>query len=194
MRRLKLYALLTVALLCGATAPPPENELMVPGVRAGYVIAGPQGCWIWVGGVRAGALDIMASWDGACPEGQAEGPGRGELRWREGTTNRRMVFEGVLRRGRSEGEGRLSIYADGQLMTVMQGRFRDDRFAGGRVEIPATGLVYEGEWRLGHPHGPGKATVGSRVHEGQWANGCLRIAQGWVAFTRPAQECEERPT
>lgn len=193
-RTMRMTAALLALALAGAAGPPPEGELMVPGRRAGFVIAGPNGCWVWIGGLRAGAEAITASWDGACPDGPAEGSGRAEVRWRDAGRDRGMIYEGPLRRGKSEGQGRLTMLDGGRVTAIQQGEFRDDRFAHGRVEVPSAGLVYEGGWWLSHPHGRGTATLGGRVFEGDWINGCLQMPQGWVAFTRPAQECGGRPT
>ena len=183
-----------LALLCVAAGPPPEDERLVPGGRAGFVTDGAGGCWLWAGGLRADATDLTASWSGACPEGPAEGEGRGEIRWREGGMPRAMIYEGALRRGKSEGQGRLTITAGKDVLAIQQGQFRDDLFVSGRVELPGPGIVYEGGWSRSHPNGRGRLIVEGRVIQGEWRNGCLRGPRGWIAFTRPAQECEGTDT
>lgn len=195
MHRMKLpttAGLAALALLCAAAGPPPEAERMVPGGRSGFVSDGAGGCWLWAGGIRADAENVTATWTGPCPEGPAEGEGRGEIRWQEGGLERAMIYEGALRRGKSEGAGRLTITAGKQTRLVQEGMFRDDLFVSGRVEIPAAGIVYEGGWSHAHPQGRGRLSLRGRVIEGEWQRGCLRGPQGWIAFTRPARECEGR--
>ena len=181
--------LAALALLCAAAGPPPEDERFVPGGRGGFVSDGAGGCCLWASGIRAGATDLSASWTGTCPDGPAEGEGRGVVTWREGGNERAMIYEGTMRRGKNEGTGQLTITAGKEVRISQQGTFRDDHFVSGRVEIPAAGIVYEGGWRLSHPNGRGRLVLRGRVFEGVWQNGCLRGPQGWFAFTRPAQEC-----
>jgi hypothetical protein len=183
-----------VLLLLPAASPPPEDQRMVRGGRAGFVWDGVEGCWVWAGGIPAGLGPVTATWVGLCPDGPAEGKGRSEIRWREGERERTMVHEGWLRRGKAEGPGRLTHLEDGQVIAVEEGEFRDDFFLRGRLELRRGGAVYEGEWRRNQPHGPGRLTVRGEVLDGVWENGCLRVKDGWVAFTRPAEECEGRPT
>ncbi len=194
MKRTTGTRLALMALLCAAAGPPPEAERIVPGERAGFVTDGAGGCWLWAGGIRAGAQDLTANWSGACPDGPAEGQGRGEIRWREGGVLRAMIFEGTLRGGKSEGKGRLTITAGKDVVAVQDGQFRNDLFVSGRVELPGAGIVYEGGWARAHPEGHGRLIVNGRIIEGRWRNGCLRTRGGWVAFTRPAQECEGTDT
>jgi hypothetical protein len=105
-----------------------------------------------------------------------------------------MIFEGTLRGGKSEGKGRLTITAGKDVVAVQDGQFRNDLFVSGRVELPRAGIVYEGGWARAHPEGRGRLVVNGRVVEGQWRNGCLRMRGGWIAFTRPVQECEGTDT
>lgn len=189
MPPLKTATLATLALLCAAAGPPPEAERMIPGGRGGFVSDGADGCWLWASGIRAGAEGLTASWTGPCPDGPAEGEGRAVVTWREDGNERAMIYEGSLRRGKNEGQGRLVITAGKQTRVVQEGTFRDDQFVSGRVEFPAGGVVYDGGWSMMHPHGRGRVVIRGRVFEGNWVNGCLRGPQGWFAFTRPVQEC-----
>lgn len=181
-------------LLAAAAGPPPEDQRLVPGGRAGFVTDGAGGCWIWVGGIPAGAEALTAGWSGPCPEGPAEGEGRSDTRWRAAGRDRQMLFEGTLRAGKAEGPGRLTHLDNGQPIATEEGQFRNDHFVGGRMTVPATGLVYEGGWRATGPQGQGRATIRGQVFEGEWENGCLRLPQGWMSFTRPAADCEGAPT
>lgn len=194
MTRTTGICLALAALFCVAAGPPPEDQRIVPGGRAGFVSDGAGGCWLWASGLRAGAQDLTASWTGPCPNGPAEGEGRGEIHWREGDTPRTMVYEGSLRAGKGEGQGRLTIAAGKDVIVVQEGEFRDDFFVRGRMELPRAGIVYEGGWFRAHPHGRGQVTVQGRVLEGDWRNGCLRMPRGWFAFTRAAQECNDTDT
>jgi hypothetical protein len=116
------------------------------------------------------------------------------VRWQEDGAELAMIYEGAIRRGKNEGAGRLTLTAGKQIRLIQDGIFRDDYFVSGRVEFPGAGIVYEGGWSHAHPHGRGRLVINRRVVEGEWANGCLRMPQGWFAFTRPAQECEGRDT
>ncbi|MBR0682276.1 hypothetical protein GXW74_17425 [Roseomonas eburnea] len=194
MQRPTTPVLAVLALLCAAAGPPPEAERLVPGGQGGFVSDGAGGCWLWASGIRAGAEGLTASWTGPCPDGPAEGEGRGEVRWREDGGERAMIYEGAMRRGRNEGEGRLTITAGKEIRVVQQGIFRDDLFVSGRVELPRAGIVYEGGWSRSHPQGRGRLVLNGRVIEGDWAQGCLRVPQGWFSFTRPARECEGADT
>lgn len=176
-------------LLAAAAGPPPEDQRMVPGRRAGFVADGAGGCWVWVGGIPGSAGPATARWTGACPDGPAEGGGRSDIAWTDAGRDRRMVFEGSLRRGKAEGPGRLTHFDDGRAVIVEEGEYRNDHFVGGRFAMPVLGLVYEGGWRSGQPQGQGRVSVGGRVLEGTWEEGCLRLPEGWVSFTRPAREC-----
>lgn len=190
----RIAALAGLAMLCAAAGPPPEAERMVPGGRGGFVSDGAGGCWLWASGIRAGIGNLTAFWSGACPEGPAEGEGRAEVRWTEEGVERAMIYEGTLRRGKNEGRGMLTIISGKEIRLRQDGQFRDDYFVSGRVEFPAAGIVYEGGWRIMHPNGRGRLVIRGRVVEGEWTNGCLRTPQGWLAFTRPARECEGRDT
>ncbi|MEO3472150.1 hypothetical protein AAFN86_09810 [Roseomonas sp. CAU 1739] len=185
----KTTTLAAIALLCAAAGPPPDAERLVPGGRGGFVSDGAEGCWLWASGIGGQAVDLTASWTGPCPDGPAEGEGRGVVTWREDGRERAMIYEGAMRRGKNEGAGRLTITAGKEVRVMQQGTFRDDHFVSGRVEIPAAGIVYDGGWLMSHPNGRGRLVLRGRVIEGNWTNGCLRGPQGWFAFTRPAQEC-----
>ena len=194
MTRRKTATIAALALLCAAAGPPPEAERMVPGGRGGFVSDGADGCWLWASGIRAGATGLTASWTGPCPEGPAEGEGRAEVRWEEDGVERSMIYDGTLQRGKNEGQGRLAITAGKETRVVQEGLFHNDHFVQGRVEIPSAGIVYDGGWSLAHPNGRGRLVIRGRVIEGNWVNGCLRGQQGWLAFTRPARECEGADT
>jgi hypothetical protein len=183
--------LLAAALVLGVAAgPPPEAERVVPGGRSGFTDDGGQGCWIWIGGLPRNATEIRARWSGACPEGPAEGEGRSEMLWREGATQRSMVYEGMLRRGKAEGQGTLTHVENGRTTVIERGEYRNDHFVQGRIEFLRNGLVYEGGWSISGPQGPGRLELRGQVFEGNWEGGCLRTKEGWVAFTRPAAECD----
>ena len=185
VRSLRLFALL---LLCAA-APPPENERFVPGGRAGFVADGAGGCWVWVGGISRDAETVIGTWTGSCPNGPAEGDGRVTVRWRENGQDHAMVYDGPVRRGQNEGQGRLQRITNGRIIATEDGIFRNDRFVSGRVEIPAAGIVYEGGWGVGGPAGQGRLDYSGRRFEGVWDSGCLREGEAWISFTRPVQEC-----
>jgi hypothetical protein len=185
---------LALILTAAAAPPPPEEQRMVPGGRAGFVTDGAGGCWVWAGGIPAGSEAIMASWTGPCPEGPADGDGRSVISWKVSGRERQMIYEGPLSGGKAQGRGTLTHYDDGQVTAVEDGEFRDDYFARGRIEIRRNGLVYEGEWRRTQPHGHGRVTLNGQTFEGEWENGCLRTKDGWLSFTRPAEDCEGRPT
>lgn len=188
-------ALTLLALLLGAAfGPPPEAERVVPGGRDGFVADGAGGCWLWVGGLGAGVEGVTGSWTGPCPEGPAEGEGRAVTTWREGGREKQMVYEGVLRRGKAEGTGRLSHYDDGELRVQEEGEYHEDRFVRGRFSVPAAGLVYEGGWFLSGPHGQGRLSIDGKVFEGKWELGCLRAGNAWIAFTRPPKSCDSPAT
>jgi hypothetical protein len=181
-------------LLLAAAGPPPEAERLVPGGRSGFVTDGAGGCWVWVGGIPFGVEGLTATWSGPCPHGPAEGEGRAETRWREAGEGRAMIYEGPLLRGKAEGPGKLTHYRAGEVTVVETGNYRDDRFTGGRFEVPRRGLVYDGGWGATGPEGQGTLSVDGRRFEGIWEAGCLRGPGGWLSFTRPAEECEGSAT
>ncbi|MBK1661180.1 hypothetical protein [Paracraurococcus ruber] len=183
-----------LALLLAALGPPPEDQRAIPGQRSGFVADGAGGCWIWVGGLPAAAEGVAGSWTGTCPEGPAEGEGRAVTTWRAAGRERQMVYEGRLRAGKAEGQGRLSHYEEGRLTVREEGEYRDDYLVGGRFEIPAAGLVYEGGWFRDGPHGQGRLQVEGRSFEGRWELGCLKAGDLWIAFTRPPKSCEDGAT
>lgn len=190
MRPLKSCLFAALLLLCAAAAPPPpENERFVPGGRSGFVADGAGGCWVWVGGMSRDADNVIGTWTGACPGGPAEGNGRATVRWRENGQDHAMIYDGPVRRGQNEGQGRLQRITNGRVTAIEDGRFRDDRFVGGRFEVPSIGLVYEGGWGVGGPEGQGRLTLNGRNFEGVWESGCLRVGEAWITFTRPVQEC-----
>lgn len=195
MMRVHGVVLAAAGLLLGVAAgPPPEAERVVPGGRSGFTDDGGSGCWIWIGGMPRNATEIRARWSGDCPEGPAEGTGRSEMSWREGQTQRMMVYEGTLVRGKAEGEGVLTHYEAGTPTHRETGRYRNDNFVQGRVEFLREGVVYEGGWAPGGPSGPGRLELRGRVFEGNWELGCLRMKEGWVAVKKPAAQCEGAPT
>lgn len=189
--RMRGVVLAAAALALGVAAgPPPEAERVVPGGRAGFTDDGGTGCWVWLGGMPRGAADIRARWSGDCPEGPAEGTGRSEMTWREGSRQRAMVYEGTLMRGKAEGQGTLTHLEAGRPTVIERGEYRNDHFVRGRIEFLRNGLVYEGGWSISGPQGPGRLELRGQVFEGNWEGGCLKTKEGWVAFTRPAEECE----
>lgn len=190
----RLFLPLLALLGAAALGPPPEAERAIPGQRSGFISDGAGGCWLWVGGLPAGVEDLAGRWSGACPEGPAEGEGRAVTTWREGSRERRMVYEGMLRRGKAEGPGRLTHYEGEEPRVREEGDYRDDYLVAGRFEIPAAGLVYEGGWFRDGPHGQGRLTVQGRSFEGLWQFGCLDAGHAWIAFTRPPESCRDRAT
>jgi hypothetical protein len=195
MMRMRFVLLAVAALTLGAAAgPPPEAERVVPGQRSGFTDDNGNGCWIWIGGLPRHATEVRARWSGECPEGPAEGRGTSEMSWREGRTERGMLFEGTLRRGKAEGQGTLTHLENGEVTVRETGEYRNDHFVGGRVEFLRPGLVYEGGWSVSGPEGQGRLELGGQVFEGRWEGGCLRTKEGWVAFTRPVRECEGNAT
>lgn len=195
MRRLSWMILPALAVLLAAAGEPapPESERFVPGRRSGLVNDGAEGCWLWVGGISEGVRDMRASWTGGCTEGRASGKGRSEITWRDGDLARSMIYEGVLEGGRAEGQGRLTHTTNGRVVAVETGEYRNDRFVGGRFEVPGQ-VIYEGGWGLQGPQGQGRVVIQGRRFEGEWQAGCLRVQNNWVSFTRPPQDCEGAPT
>ena len=195
MRRATRIALLTATLaLTLAASPPPEAERAVPGGQGGWATDGAGGCWVYVSGIPAGATDLAATWSGNCPEGPAEGAGQSVMRWHVGGGERSMTYEGTLRRGKAEGPGRLTHREGREVVVVEDGEYRDDQLVQGRLEVLRSGLVYEGGFQRGQPHGQGQVRVDGRTYSGEWIVGCLDTKEGWLSFTRPASECEGRPT
>ena len=200
MRRLLLATclLLAPAMLDAAMAQPvgepPAAERLVPGGRSGWVADGKGGCWLWAGGIEAGATGVTGSWSAGCPNGPAEGAGRSVVQWHVRGRQREMIYEGPLLRGKAEGKGRLDVTENGELVSREVGTYRDDRLVQGRLELPRANLVYEGAWNLGQPHGQGELRVGGQVISGLWENGCLHRGDSWVSFTRPAEQCEGQAT
>lgn len=194
IRSAPLLLAAALALIAGAAPPPPEAERAVPGGRAGWATDGAGGCWVHVGGIGGAATDLHAEWDGGCPDGPAEGRGRSVMRWRVNGEERSMTFEGVLRRGKAEGHGRLTHREGGGVVAVEEGEYRDDYLVQGRLELPRAGLVYEGGFQRGQPHGEGRLATRDRTFAGTWTLGCLPVDGAWIAFTRPSRDCEGRPT
>jgi hypothetical protein len=194
MRHWRGLGLAAALLLLAAAGEPPAADRVVPGGKAGWATDGAGGCWVWVGGIEAGASDVTARWSGSCPEGPAEGTGRSDIRWRVGGQDRSMEYEGTLVRGKAEGSGRLTTKEAGQVIAVEEGEYRNDHLAKGRVEMLRLGLVFEGGMRAGQPQGPGRLTLRGQVFEGEWQNGCLELQGRWIAFTRPAGSCQGEDT
>lgn len=171
---------------------PPEAERLVPGGRDGFVVDSERGCWLWMGGIPAGASDLVARWSGACPDGPAEGEGRSTLTWREQGEPREMLYEGRLDRGKATGRGRLAHFRDGEPVVLEAGEYENDQLVQGRIELPGPGLVYEGGVLRGMPNGKGRLTIpGGRSFDGEWQQGCLRLREGlWLAFGRSAESCQ----
>lgn len=196
MRRLRLAMLPVLALLAGAAGypDPPEAERYAPGRRSGLVNDGAGGCWLQVGGMNEGISDMRATWTGGCVNSMADGEGRSNITWRDGGQPRAMVYEGILRRGRAEGRGRLTHYRGREVIAIEEGEYRDDHLVNGRYEVPGR-LVYQGGWGMQGPQGQGALTIEGRRFEGMWQAGCLRVEKtnNWISFTRAPQECEGAP-
>ena len=187
-----LFAFLLLALPALAQRPPapPEGQLLRPGAREGYVVDPSNGCWAWMSGMRPETTDLRYTWTGRCPEGRAEGPGRSTLTWREGAMERQMIHEGTLERGKAVGRGTLAHMEDGEATVLESGEFADDMLVQGRIEVPRSGLVYEGAVTRGQPNGRGRLVVQGRAFEGEWRLGCLQVGPDlWLAFGRPAESC-----
>ncbi len=198
---MRVFLLLSLALMLPAQAQtpprlpaPPAAEWVVPGGRAGWVSDGQGGCWLWAGGLGAGASSITGSWTGPCPNGPAEGEGRSVIRWQIGGQQHEMVWQGPLRAGKAEGRGTLVSTEDGEVVTLEQGEYHDDYLVNGRLEFMGSGLVYDGGWRQGHPQGEGTLRLEGQLIQGHWEHGCLRRKGRWIAFTRPPEQCEGQPT
>jgi hypothetical protein len=194
MKMVRALGLAACLLLVAAAGEPPAAERVVPGGRAGWANDGAGGCWLWVGGIEAGASDVTARWSGPCPQGPAEGTARSEIRWRVGGQDRGMIYEGPLVQGKAEGRGKLSTTEAGQVIATEEGFYHDDHLVEGRLEMPRLGLVFEGRMRIGQPHGRGKLILQGQVFEGDWQNGCLEVNGRFIAFTRPAESCEGQNT
>lgn len=195
MRVLPILALLAAGLPALAQRPPapPEEQLLRPGGREGYAVDQSNGCWAWMSGFPPGAQDFTFQWSGICPNGRAEGPGRSVLTWREAGIERQMIHEGTLRDGKTTGPGTLAHLENGEAVVLESGTFENDLLVSGRIEIPATGLVYEGAVRRGRPHGRGRMTFEGQSFEGVWNLGCLQLpGDRWIAFGRPAASCREQ--
>ncbi len=180
--------------LAQPVAEPPAAQRVVPGGRAGWVADGRGGCWVWAGGLEAGASNLTASWSAGCPQGPAEGTGRSVVEWQVRGQRREMIYEGRLASGKAAGPGRLDVTEDGELVSREVGEYHDDRLVRGRLELPRLGLVYEGGWHLGQPHGEGELRSGGEVFRGAWEMGCLRRGDAWISFTRPPEQCEGQAT
>ncbi len=196
MRRfwLLVLPLLATAALAQPVGEPPQAQRMVAGGRAGWVADGRGGCWVWAGGIEFGSTGIAASWSGPCPNGPAEGTGRSIVDWQVNGRRRQMVYQGPLQGGKANGQGQLDVTEDGQLSSREVGEYRDDRLVRGRLELPRAGIIYDGGWWLGHPHGQGELRLGGEVVQGEWENGCIRHKGNWVSFTRPPEQCEGQAT
>lgn len=185
-----LLLLLALPALAERPPAPPEDQTLRPGGRQGFVVDPENGCWAWMSGMSPAATDFAYRWTGTCPRGAAEGTGRSSFTWREGGKERAMVHEGTLRDGKATGRGTLAHLEDGEAVVLESGEFAEDLFVSGRIEVPRSGLVYEGNVLRGRPHGRGRLTFQGRVLEGDWQLGCLQVGAGaWVAFGRPAEGC-----
>lgn len=169
---------------------PAAAERLIPGERDGFVTDPTRGCWLWVGGLSDLAAGIEARWNGACPDGPAEGNGRAAILWREGRAVRGMIYDGEVRGGRLEGRGTLAHLRNGEPTIVEAGDYAGDVLRHGRVEVLVQQLIYEGALRNGVPHGPGALRGPRGSFRGTWTDGCLFLPGGsWVAFLRPEDGC-----
>jgi hypothetical protein len=190
LRTLLALLLLATPVLAQRPPAPPEDRLLRPGGREGYVVDASNGCWAWMSGMRPETTDLSYTWTGTCPEGRAEGTGRSTLTWRERGVEKQMIHEGTLRAGKAVGRGTLAHMEDGEAVVLESGEFADDMLVNGRIEVPRAGLVYEGQVLRGQPNGTGRITVRGRVFEGEWRLGCLQVGpEIWLAFGRPAESC-----
>ncbi len=104
----------------------------------------------------------IGQWRGGRPNGA------GFLIYSPDRPEQRAVYEGMVRDGKREGEGRM-FFPDG---AAYAGGFHDDRYEGyGRFSF-ADGSRYEGTFRAGRYDGYGVYTFASgRTKEGYWRNG-----------------------
>lgn len=89
------------------------------------------------------------------------------------------VYVGEWVQGKRSGVGRM-VWANGD---QYEGVWEGDAMSGGQGEFlrAADGSYYRGTWKSGKPHGSGKAVVGNRHYEGDWAQGALE-GQGCFRF------------
>ena len=95
-------------------------------------------------------------------------------------------------RGKAEGAGTLTHLENGRETVIERGQYHNDHFVQGRIEFLRNGLTYEGGWSISGPQGHGRLDNGSQAFEGNWEGGCLKTKEGWISFTRPAEECDPR--
>lgn len=125
-----------------------------------------SGCQVWNPWEAGGTL----GWTGACTGGKASG--KGTLLRGSGAQGR--VFDGTLREGKAEGQGKIA-WADG---STYDGFWRGGQRSGRGVQVFASGNRHDGEWRADLPHGRGTLTTTSGLrYEGDWKDG-QRTGQG----------------
>jgi hypothetical protein len=170
---MKIHPLIVLLLASGAIAQDAPS------------FSGPADCRI--ANQQPSAGDSV-SWNGACKDGYAQGPGA--LQWQRGGKDS-MRYEGNMIRGaphgsgialyedtsRYEGEFKLGVwhgqgavaYADGGLLI---GRFQDGKTVGAVQRIYSNGDRYEGYWEQAGPQGEGLATfVTGGSYYGRWHRG-----------------------
>ena len=139
-----------------------------------------------------------ATWNGACKDGYAEGPGALQWYLKKQPTAR---FEGTMVRGQPEGDGAYRyanqsqyegqfknglrdgagtfVYADG---SQLKATYQHDTVVGSVTRRYLNGDRYEGGWSRHGPHGAGKMTYAlGGSYEGSWTQG-QRDGHGVIVY------------
>jgi len=153
--------------------------------QPGWIADARTGCRFWK---AVPELDESISWNGACPNGIAQGrgivqwfkdgkpDGRLEAEFRDGKEIGRGAFtpanggryDGAWRDGKMNGRG-VYTWANGNRYEV---EFRDDKQNGRGVFTSANGDSYDGEWRDGKMNGRGIMTYATGYrYEGEVRDG-----------------------
>jgi hypothetical protein len=139
---------------------------------------------------RIGALlplpvEHAVTWNGACKDGFADGPGT--LAWNDAGNSKRRV-EGTLDKGVVRGEAKLTYQpkagtrGGGNRRTSYEGPLRDGLPDGQGFFQYAQGDMYEGGVAAGEPHGTGIYLSANRDrYEGDWVAG-KREGHGKATF------------
>ncbi|WP_426959405.1 caspase family protein [Muricoccus radiodurans] len=137
---------------------PQPRTLAAPG-RAGWIVDGTNGCWIW--NARPGPGESVR-WSGSCPRGPSSGSGT--LEWfREGRVESVSRYAGTLQDGRPHGRGNYT-FSNGDRY---EGEYREGRAHGTGEFVDASGARSHGVWR----------------------DGCLRQGDRTIGVGRLTSEC-----
>ena len=133
---------------------------------AGWMNDSQEGCKVFT---NFNVQNRRAEWSGACKEGYAHG--KGELKVFEGSRVL-YIFEGILSKGKMEGEGSLRFVDDGD---VYEGKFEESLFHGYGHYFNDDGDHFEGFYQYGKKSGWGtywyEPTSAIFKYEGEWKNG-----------------------